>query len=116
MCPHTGQAFVNALLAYSVCSALGQCFIYFAITEFSPLLGTHVICFTGTKVQILTQKAAIVSTVTTTRKIFSTVYSVFRDPSNSLNEMQWMGCGLVFFGILFEMVAGAMKPHKAKVH
>ena len=102
------------------------------------------------------------STVTTTRKIFSTVYSVFRNPDNSLyaqpphsfltqsceaaafflppptpplsvlsappsltlsslppsrrNEMQWAGCGLVFFGILFEMVAGAMKKGKQKAH
>lgn len=93
-CEMGGAPFIKALVSYSVCSALGQCFIYFTITEFSPLL---------------------VSTVTTTRKIFSTVYSVFRNPDNSLNEMQWAGCGLVFFGILFEMVAGAMKG-KQKAH
>jgi len=93
-CQKGGEPFIKALLSYSVCSALGQCFIYFTITEFSPLL---------------------VSTVTTTRKIFSTVYSVFRHPDNSLNEMQWAGCGLVFFGILFEMIAGQMKG-KAKAH
>jgi len=93
-CKMGGEPFIKALVSYSVCSALGQCFIYFTITEFSPLL---------------------VSTVTTTRKIFSTVYSVFRNPDNSLNEMQWGGCALVFFGILFEMVAGAMKG-KQKAH
>ena len=49
------------------------------------------------------------------RKIFSTVYSVFRNPDNSLNEMQWTGCGLVFFGILFEMAAG-MVSGKEKSH
>jgi len=93
-CNKGGAPFIRALVSYSVCSALGQCFIYFTITEFSPLL---------------------VSTVTTTRKIFSTVYSVFRNPDNSLNEMQWAGCGLVFFGILFEMIAG-MRKGKAKAH
>jgi len=93
-CQKGGQPFIQALMAYSVCSALGQCFIYFTITEFGALL---------------------VSTVTTTRKIFSTVYSVFRNPDNSLNEMQWTGCGLVFFGILFEMGIG-MISGKQKAH
>ena len=41
--------------------------------------------------------------MTTTRKIFSTVYSVVRDPSNSLNPMQWSGCGLVFLGLLIDV-------------
>ena len=43
---------------------MGQNFIYYTITNFNPL---------------------VLTTVTTTRKIFTTVYSVFRDPSNSLN-------------------------------
>ena len=51
---------MRALAAFSLCSAMGQCFIYYTITEFSPL---------------------ILATVTTTRKIFSTLVSVFRDPS-----------------------------------
>ena len=54
------QEFVWALASFSLCSALGQCFIYYTIAEFSPLL---------------------LATVTTTRKIFSTLVSVFRDPS-----------------------------------
>ncbi|KAJ1484854.1 UAA transporter [Baffinella frigidus] len=74
--------FVNALGAFSLCSALGQCFIYYTVTEFSPLL---------------------LATVTTTRKIFSTVYSVFRNPDNSLNQMQWSGCITVFVAIIGEM-------------
>ena len=49
-----------ALVSFSLCSAMGQCFIYYTIAEFSPLL---------------------LATVTTTRKIFSTLVSVFRDPS-----------------------------------
>ena len=41
--------------------------------------------------------------VTTTRKIFSTLYSIFRNPANGLNGMQWSGCGLVFFGLFVEV-------------
>lgn len=88
--------FVQALAAFSLCSALGQCFIYYTVTEFSPLL---------------------LSTVTTTRKIFSTIYSVFRNPGNSLNEMQWGGCILVFGAIIGEMVLAQFGGGgKKKVH
>jgi hypothetical protein len=48
---------------YALASVVGQLFIYFTITEFDAL---------------------VLSTVTTTRKIFSTVYSVLRHPSSSL--------------------------------
>eukprot|EP00281_Chroomonas_sp_CCMP1168_P031423 CAMPEP_0206247124 /NCGR_PEP_ID=MMETSP0047_2-20121206/19639_1 /ASSEMBLY_ACC=CAM_ASM_000192 /TAXON_ID=195065 /ORGANISM="Chroomonas mesostigmatica_cf, Strain CCMP1168" /LENGTH=329 /DNA_ID=CAMNT_0053672621 /DNA_START=20 /DNA_END=1009 /DNA_ORIENTATION=+ len=87
------QEFVWALGAFSLCSAMGQCFIYFTITEFSPL---------------------ILATVTTTRKIFSTVYSVFRYPGNSLNEMQWVGCIMVFVAIIGEMVVSQFSGKKKK--
>jgi len=72
----------KAILVYLLASAVGQNFIYYTITQFDPLLLT---------------------TVTTTRKIFSTLYSVFRNPSNSLNGMQWSGCGLVFLGLFVEV-------------
>merc|ERR1719240_2188493 len=52
---------MNAILLYSLASAVGQVFIYYTVTEFGPLLLT---------------------TVTTTRKIFSTLYSVFRNPKS----------------------------------
>mmetsp|Transcript_28015 Transcript_28015/g.66856 ORF Transcript_28015/g.66856 Transcript_28015/m.66856 type:complete len:329 (-) Transcript_28015:142-1128(-) len=87
--------FVNALGAFSLCSALGQCFIYYTVTEFSPLL---------------------LATVTTTRKIFSTVYSVFRNPDNSLNQMQWSGCITVFVAIIGEMALKQFGGHKKKAH
>jgi len=85
--------FLKALGAFSLCSAVGQCFIYFTVTEFSPLL---------------------LATVTTTRKIFSTVYSVFRDPANGLNEMQWTGCITVFVAIIGEMVYKQLYPEPKK--
>ena len=78
----------QALVVYSLASAVGQNFIYYTITQFSPLLLT---------------------TVTTTRKIFSTLYSVFRDPSNSLSSMQWSGCGLVFVGLFIEVASKYLK-------
>jgi len=95
----TGVAFclkypevMTAILVYSLASAVGQNFIYYTLTAFDPL---------------------VLSTVTTTRKIFSTVYSVVRDPSNSLNQMQWSGCGLVFLGLLID-VADKFFNQKAK--
>ena len=45
---------------YALASVIGQLFVYFTITEFDPL---------------------VLSTVTTTRKIFSTVYSAARSPA-----------------------------------
>eukprot|EP00321_Phaeocystis_globosa_P016435 CAMPEP_0118817308 /NCGR_PEP_ID=MMETSP1162-20130426/5338_1 /TAXON_ID=33656 /ORGANISM="Phaeocystis Sp, Strain CCMP2710" /LENGTH=343 /DNA_ID=CAMNT_0006747401 /DNA_START=3 /DNA_END=1034 /DNA_ORIENTATION=+ len=75
---------LNAILIYSLASAVGQLFVYFTVTEFGPLLLT---------------------TVTTTRKIFSTLFSVFRNPNNSLSEMQWGGCCLVFAGLLLDVAA-----------
>jgi UDP-galactose transporter B1 len=84
----------TAILIYSVSSAVGQNFIYYTITQFDPL---------------------VLTTVTTTRKIFSTVYSVLRNPQNSLSQMQWTGCGLVFFGLaidVFEKYFATKKPAK----
>ena len=75
---------VGGLLVYSLSSAVGQNFIYYTVTEFGPL---------------------VLTTVTTTRKIFSTLYSVFRNPANSLSQMQWGGCILVFAGLLLDVLA-----------
>ena len=41
--------------------------MYYTLTQFNPL---------------------VLTTVTTTRKIFSTLFSVFRNPNNSLSPMQ----------------------------
>ena len=68
-----------AILVYSLSSAVGGNFVYFTLTQFNPL---------------------VLTTVTTTRKIFSTLYSIFRNPANSLNGMQWSGTLMVFAGLL----------------
>merc|ERR1719263_1973784 len=78
-------------MVYSISSAVGQNFIYYTITEFNPL---------------------VLTTVTTTRKIFTTLYSVFRNPANSLTNGQWAGCSLVFGGMILDIVASALWPKK----
>ena len=83
---------LTAIAIYSLASAMGQNFIYYTITNFNPL---------------------VLTTVTTTRKIFTTVYSVFRDPSNSLNTMQWSGCAAVFLGLALDIVRNYMKSSAA---
>jgi len=84
---------MNAIMIYSLASAVGQNFIYYMITQFGPLELTA---------------------VTTLRKIFTTLYSVFRNPANRLTELQWVGCGLVFVGMLLDIAASACKPSKHK--
>jgi len=84
---------LTAILIYSLASAVGQNFIYYTITQFDPL---------------------VLTTVTTTRKIFTTVYSVFRNPANHLAMGQWGGCGLVFVGLLIDIAVQAMCPPKKK--
>ena len=82
---------LHAILVYSLASAVGQNFIYYTITQFNPL---------------------VLTTVTTTRKIFTTVYSVFRNPANHLAMGQWGGCGLVFVGLLLDIAQQALCPKK----
>jgi UDP-galactose transporter B1 len=84
---------INAIMIYSLASAVGQNFIYYTITQFNPL---------------------VLTTVTTTRKIFTTIYSVFRTPANSLALGQWGGCGLVFIGLALDIVEQAVCPKKKK--
>lgn len=84
---------LNAILIYSLASCVGQNFIYYTITQFNPL---------------------VLTTVTTTRKIFTTVYSVFRNPANRLALGQWGGCGLVFVGMLIDIAVQAICPKKKK--
>jgi UDP-galactose transporter B1 len=77
-----------AIIVYSLSSAVGQNFVYFTLTQFNPL---------------------VLTTVTTTRKIFSTLYSVFRNPDNSLNSMQWGGTMMVFGGLLGDIARKIIK-------
>mmetsp|Transcript_11430 Transcript_11430/g.21130 ORF Transcript_11430/g.21130 Transcript_11430/m.21130 type:complete len:392 (+) Transcript_11430:105-1280(+) len=94
-----GLAFCSAnpeifskICKFAVCSAVGQSFIFYTIANFDPL---------------------ILSTVTTTRKIFSVLLSIFLK-GHSLSLTGWSGIALSCFGILSEM---ALKMGgKAKAH
>ena len=78
---------------YALASVIGQLFVYFTITEFDPL---------------------VLSTVTTTRKIFSTVYSAARSPAAALTRAQWGGCAAVFAAIAWETLEKYRRAHGAK--
>ena len=72
---------LNKILAFAACSALGQSFIFYTIANFDPLVCT---------------------TVTTTRKIFTVLLSIFTK-GHAMNQQGWAGIGLACLGILAEM-------------
>lgn len=79
---------------FALCSALGQSFIFFTIATFDPLVTT---------------------TVTTTRKIFSVLLSIFLH-GHPVNELGWAGIGVASLGILGELQEkmSKKKPSAAK--
>lgn len=72
---------LSKITKFSVCSAVGQSFIFYTIANFDPL---------------------VLSTVTTTRKIFSVLLSIFLK-GHSLSLMGWSGIALACGGILSEL-------------
>jgi len=76
---------LSSIVKFSICSAIGQSFIFYTIANFDPL---------------------ILSTVTTTRKIFSVLLSIFLK-GHSLSTTGWSGIALAIGGILSEMQAKA---------
>ena len=83
---------LSKIIKFALCSAVGQSFIFYTIANFDPL---------------------ILSTVTTTRKIFSVMLSIFLK-GHTLSTMGWSGIALACSGILSELQAKS-KGHK-KVH
>ncbi|XP_043197617.1 solute carrier family 35 member B1-like isoform X2 [Amphibalanus amphitrite] len=82
---------LGQLASLSVASALGQYFIFMTISEFGPLP-----C----------------SIITTTRKFFTVLGSVFL-LGNTLTSRQWLGAVAVFTGLILDSVYGktpASKP------
>jgi len=83
---------LNKIIKFSICSAVGQSFIFYTIANFDPL---------------------VLSTVTTTRKIFSVLLSIFLK-GHTLSLTGWSGIALACGGILSEMTAkmgGSGKAH-----
>jgi UDP-galactose transporter B1 len=95
----TGVAYCSAnpeiltkIIKFAICSAVGQSFIFYTIANFDPL---------------------ILSTVTTTRKIFSVLLSIFLK-GHSLSAIGWSGIALACSGIISELQAksaGKGKKH-----
>jgi len=80
---------------FGLASALGQNFIFYTITGPGPLVCT---------------------TITTTRKFFTILFSVIQYPDNSFTREQWVGVGLVFSGLGAEIVEKAMKKRSKHHH
>merc|ERR1712157_242603 len=76
---------MGKIARFAVCSAVGQSFIFYTIANFDPL---------------------ILSTVTTTRKIFSVLLSIFLK-GHSLSMTGWSGIALACSGVISEMMAKA---------
>ncbi|GMI30587.1 hypothetical protein TeGR_g2131 [Tetraparma gracilis] len=92
----TGAAYMSAnpeimskIIKFSACSAVGQSFIFYTISNFDPLVCT---------------------TVTTTRKVFSVLLSIFLK-GHVLSAQGWGGIALAVAGIMSEM---AEKMGKSK--
>ena len=81
---------MSKIIKFAICSAVGQSFIFYTIANFDPL---------------------VLSTVTTTRKIFSVLLSIFLK-GHSLSVMGWSGITLACAGILSELQAAKGKGGK----
>merc|ERR1711941_152337 len=75
-------AIMPKVAAFGACSAIGQSFIFFLVSEYGPLKN---------------------ATVTTTRKIFSVLLSIFLK-GHALAPMGWAGIGLGSLGIIGELI------------
>ena len=80
------------ILKFAACSAIGQSFIFYTISTFDPY---------------------ICSTITTTRKMFSVLLSIFIH-GVTLSPTGWSGIALASLGIVLELQkeAGKTSPHK----
>jgi UDP-galactose transporter B1 len=79
-CLQNAPVFVK-ICKFSLCSAFGQAFIFYTIANFDPL---------------------VLSTITTTRKIFSVLLSIFLK-GHTLSAQGWSGIALACGGILSEL-------------
>merc|ERR1712151_582401 len=97
----TGVAFIlenpaimPKVAAFGACSAIGQSFIFFVVSEYGPLKN---------------------ATVTTTRKIFSVLLSIFLK-GHALAPMGWAGIALGSLAIIGELIPEGKKEDKDKKH
>merc|ERR1712137_363360 len=97
----TGMAFCFAnpeifskIIKFAICSAVGQSFIFYVVSNFDPL---------------------VLSTVTTTRKIFSVLLSIFLK-GHALSVTGWSGIALACGGIISELQAKSSGKKKKTEH
>jgi UDP-galactose transporter B1 len=81
---------LEKILKFSICSAIGQSFIFFTISEFDSLVCT---------------------TITTTRKVFSVLLSIFIN-GHPMSKQGWVGLSLSSLGILSELGNGGHNKTK----
>jgi len=84
-------AIFKSVCQFAACSAVGQAFIFYTISTFDPLVCT---------------------TVTTTRKVFSVLYSILMK-GHQMNAQGWSGVAMACGGILGELEE---KYSKSKKH
>lgn len=72
---------LNKIMRFALCSAVGQSFIFYTISNFNSLVCT---------------------TVTTTRKVFSVLLSIFLK-GHAMNSQGWAGIAIASAGILSEL-------------
>ncbi len=77
---------------FAICSAVGQTFIFLTINEFDPLTTT---------------------TITTTRKIFSVLLSIYRN-NTPVEPLGWLGLAVASAGIVYDIIEKV--NHKAPSH
>ena len=83
---------LNKIVKFALCSAVGQSFIFYTIANFDPLVCT---------------------TVTTTRKVFSVLLSIFIN-GHQMSKQGWAGISLASAGIMSELLDKSGKGHGAK--
>merc|ERR550525_1030203 len=86
-------AIFQSVIIFAACSAVGQAFIFFTISSFDPLVCT---------------------TVTTTRKVFSVLYSILAK-GHAMNLQGWTGVAMACGGILGELEEKYSASKKTKV-
>ncbi len=83
---------LNKIIKFALCSAVGQSFIFYTISNFDPLVCT---------------------TVTTTRKVFSVLLSIFIN-GHAMSQQGWAGITLASAGIMSELLDKSGKGHGKK--
>lgn len=85
-------AILKLVIHFSICSAVGQSFIFYTVAHFDPL---------------------VCSTVTTTRKIFSVLLSIFTK-GHPMSGQGWAGISIAVAGIVSEVHAKITKARRLK--